>query len=144
MFIHCWLVRLSIFDCVYAQYLRFQESMGATHCAQWTSWCMYITFLNDIHGLFRQSLNGTGTWINWLAWYSVEVFTLHLQLYLCLYSHFGISSVPVQFPVPLKFCLIKPSLERSKQYTCEVYLLFNMFYTKYFSMTVCQVNTLCI
>ena len=31
-----------------------------------------------------------------------------------------------------------------KQYTCEVYLLFNMFYTKYLSMTICQINTLCI
>ena len=54
------------------------------------------------NGLFRHSLNGTGTRAN------VEVFTLQLQLYLYLYLYFGIRSVPV--PIPLKFCLNKPSM----------------------------------
>ena len=62
-----------------------------------------------INGLFSQSLNGTGTGTNWLAWYYVEVFKLQLQL--DLYLYFGIRSVPVlvQFPVPLTATYTPPS-----------------------------------
>ena len=62
------------------------------------------------NGSFRLTLNGTGTRINWLAWYHVDVFTLQLKLYLYLFLCFGIRSVPLPFPVqvPFRFCLNDP------------------------------------
>ena len=79
---------------------------GLTVMLQIYRLCLVLTSLSE--GLFRQSLNGTGTRTNWFALYYVKVFTLQLQLYPYLHLYFGIRLVPVQFPVPLKFYLIKP------------------------------------
>ena len=65
---------------------------------------------------------GTGRFMTYSdrAWAEpwTEFFTLQLQLYLYLYLYFSIRLVPipVHFPVPLKFCLIKPLYETGFQF----------------------------